>query len=145
MAALAQPPGHQRLAGAHGDLPEGAPHPQPFGDLADQIVIADRGAADGHDQIGALGSATANGRAASSVSRAMGNEAGPRRPAASAIAASAKSFEAMIWLGRGVSPGITSSSPVAIMATHRAARHGDRGHVHRRDQRKVIGAQRRGA
>jgi hypothetical protein len=84
-------------------------------DLAHQIVITDRGPADGHDQIGPVGQRQ-HGRSSASVSRAMGkSRASP--PAASTIAFSAKLFEAMIWSGRGSSPGITSSSPVAISAT----------------------------
>ncbi len=55
-------------------------------------------------------------RRLSASSRAIGSIR-TSAPAASASAASAKLLEAMIWSGPGASPGMTSSSPVAISAT----------------------------
>ena len=48
----ADPPRHQRFAGSHRHFVERPLHPHVGCDLADQIVIADRGAADRHHQIG---------------------------------------------------------------------------------------------
>ena len=99
-----QPPGHQRFAGAHGDLPERRLQPQIAGDLADQVVVADRGAADGDDEIGAL--RQIEDRASGLLRcRARWAAGAPRRPAASAMAFSAKALEAMIWSGPGVFAG----------------------------------------
>jgi hypothetical protein len=47
----------------------------------------------------------------------------------------------MIWSGRGSSPGITSSSPVAMMATTGRRVTVTLGMVHRGQQGKIGGAQ----
>jgi hypothetical protein len=65
-------------------------------------VIADRGAANGHDQVG-------TGRLGKAVAQAFLGIAGQRQdsgaaPASSAMAAMAMSFE-MIWPGAGSVPG----------------------------------------
>ncbi len=74
------------------------------------------------------------------LSRATGSTRA-RAPAASIIAFNPKVFEAMIWSGPGVSPGITSSSPVAIRATTGRRATGNLRDVHRGQKRQVVGAQ----
>ncbi len=120
----AQPPGHQRFARPHRDLVEGAaPSRIRPATCADQVVVADRGAADGHDQVRALGQLEGRRERGGGVA---GDRQQPRLGArrASTIAFSPKPFEAMIWSGPRPRPACTSSSPVGDQRHDGAAAHG---------------------
>jgi hypothetical protein len=106
-----EPPGHQRLAGAHGDRQKAGSAPSAWV-TGHQVMIADRGAADGDDHVRAARQVQHRAQMRLVVA-GDGQEPG-LAPSASTIAFSAKMFEATIWSGRGSSPGMTSSSPVAM-------------------------------
>jgi hypothetical protein len=66
---VSQAPGHQRLSGAHGDLVERAVEAEAFGDGPHEVMVADRGAADGHDEVGIARQAENGGEAFGIVPR----------------------------------------------------------------------------
>ena len=69
----AEAAGQQRLARPHGDAVEVDGEPVALGGRAHQVEVADRGAADRHDQVGALGERQRRGEA-------LGGVAGDRQP-----------------------------------------------------------------
>ena len=109
-----------------------------------QVEVADRGAAERDDQVGALASGQRPRRGSRRVSRAIGSSRASA-PAASSIAFSPKPFEATIWSGPGSSPGITSSSPVGISATTGRRATATRGASIAASSARSTGRSRRGA
>ena len=120
---LVHPAEHQRLARAHGDLPEVQREPVLAEHAAHQIVLADRGAARwsprGRPRAAAsLASARLSGR-----SRAIPRSSGSP-PQCRTMAASATVLELTICAAPSGCPGSTSSSPVASSATRGRRRTG---------------------
>jgi hypothetical protein len=80
---VAEPAGHQRFSGPHGDLVESLLQPELGGHLADEVVVADRRAADGDDQVGARRPGRSAALRLSASSRAMGRSRGAGASASS--------------------------------------------------------------
>ena len=101
---------------------------------ADEIVIADRGAAGGHQQVGAARApaAMALQRSASSSARCRAATIAAGRPRAARPAPSR--WRLTIWSGPIGSPGSTSSSPVGRMATRGRRWTSSQRPVHRRGE-----------
>ena len=121
----AEPAVHQRLAGPQGDAPEAEPHALAAQRLLHEVVLADRGAAEGDEDVGAR---VSRGRDA----LVQGLEACPGRcrdrsaspPAFSTIGGDGRQARGDDLVGPGGSPGRTSSSPVARIATRGLRRTG---------------------
>ena len=122
---VAEPARHQRFArAASRPCRRPAPCPRSAATCADQIVVADRGAADGHDQVGAARQPEARSSADAALSRAMGSSRGSAPMLPPAARAGRRLFEAMIWSGPGSSPGMHQFVPGRDQRDHRAARDG---------------------
>ena len=115
----AEPAVHHRLAGPQRDLPER--QRQAFGGerLLHQVVVADRGAAGGHQDVGAEHRGRGAPRRRSrrgGRARCRGRSTSPPSRRASAMVAIAVGIDDLRRAPASV-PGITSSSPVASTAT----------------------------
>ena len=113
---------------------------------AHEVVVADRGAADGDDEVGAARRASKAAARLSGVSRAIGRRRASA-PAASSIAFRPKSFEAKIWSGPGSLAGHDQLVAGGDQRDDRAARDGDAAGAHRGEEgdvgRRAGGAARR--
>ena len=113
--------------------------------LLDEVVVADRGAAERDEDVGGKRERRVDRRAdrgACRRGRCRGRCGSP--PASATKAAMPSALEATIWSGPGVAPGGTSSSPVAMIATRGRRRTGTVGVVHRGGERDLAHAEPRG-
>ena len=118
---------HQRLARPHGDLPEVELEPLLAQHALHQIVVADRGAAGGDEQVGA-GGAVGHPARARRGRPARCRDRSARRRRRARRRRGPRPLELTIWFGPSGSPGITTSSPVARMATRGLRRTVQPGH-----------------
>ena len=109
----AQPAEQQRLARPHRDLPEIERQALAAEHALDKIVVADRSAARGHQQLQTRRRSRTRAASASPSSGQMPRSTAVGTPACQHRRQTVTVFELAIWLPSGVSPGQRSSLPVA--------------------------------
>ena len=104
-------------------------------------MLADRGAAEGDDDVSGKGDGVADKRGNGTGVIADNAEIAGLAAEGRDQAARPTPFDATIWSGPGTSPGWTSSSPVAMDRDERTTAHRNRAVAHRRGERHFAHAE----